>query len=258
MESVHQRPVLFHVATALYAAVCGGVLLVFAANTARGGVALAIATAALCVITIIASRRIARHLFFAITPLLFLLGMASLMFFVDSMVQRNIMAGIASVIVYAVLLGSYRLRSNVRDAVARGMIVAGIFSGLFLWYAGTFAVYVNFTVPRTAVLVILGFWTLLVSWQYFVMVARGRFSQTVMYAVAVTVVMVQVIAVALWWPFGHMTSAIVLLMIYYIVWDMCDMFFRDTLSRSRVVVNTILLILVALMVLMSAQWRPVV
>ncbi len=250
--------VIFHMPTAFYA-VTYTVALFFTARYALSDVAyVAGAIVALMVFSAVAQRLIARHFFFAIVPVALSISSLALLFFIDSLRQQQIIIVVVGILVYAVTLGVYRLSQQPHDAVARGMVIAGATTAIFFAYAATFAIYLNFIVPQWLVGCVVFGTTAIISWQYFVMIARGRFIQTILYSVALSIVLTEMAMSAVLWPFGYLTTSVVLLMIYYILWDLGQSFFLDHLSKARLIVNVVFFLGVGLMVLLSAQWLPVV
>lgn len=217
-----------------------------------------IAVAILSILSAFAGRVIARHFFFAIVPVFLSVATLVLLFFIDSVLQQQIIVGIVGLLVYGVTLGSYRLSKQPRDAVARGMVVAAATAALFFSYAAVFAVYLNFIIPEWLVGFCVLVLTTVIAWQYFVMIAQGRFVQTIVYSVMLSTVLMEISLAAVAWPFGYLTTSVVLLMIYYILWDLAQSFFLDRLSKVRLVTNIAFFLVVAVMVLLSAQWVPVV
>ncbi len=256
--SMHKRGIIFHVPIALYAIVYAVGLQVLARYSAESLVVLASGVAAFAVISAVVGRIIARHFFFAIVPVILSVASLTLLFFIDSRSQQIIVSGIVGILVYGVTLGSYRLSRYPRDAVARGMVVAGATTAIFFSYAAIFAIYLNFIVPLWFVGFSIFILTTVISWQYFVMIAHGRFVQTIIYSCALGVVLSEVAVSAIMWPFGYLTTSVVLLMIYYILWDLGQSFFLERLSKTRLSVNVIFFLAMAALVLSSAQWLPVV
>ncbi len=252
------KSVIVHVPIGVYAVVYALGLLAVVRFALSDVMYVSIAVAALAVLSALAGRMIARHFFFAIVPVTLSIASLTLLFFIDSPRQQDVLIALVGVLVYGVMLGSYRLSRQPRDAVARGMVIAGATTAVFFAYAAVFAVYLNFVIPAWVIGVCVFVVTTIISWQYFVMIAHGRFVQTIVYAVALGSVLTEAALSAVAWPFGYLTTGVVLLMIYYILWDLAQSFFLDRLSKTRLVVNVIFFLGMATMVLVSAQWLPVV
>ncbi len=255
---IQKHYVLFHIPSLVYAVISGAVLFFLVRSETTSIPIVGAYAGALGVLTLIAARIITGHIFLAIVPVGLLLGVAGLIFFMDGALQRVIAVGVVTILAYAAMLGSHRVSRSVHDAVARGMVIAAATMTLFLWYALIFAVYMNYVIPRFMPAIASGVITAVIAWQYFIIVVRGSLLRTVIYAGAIALVVGQVAWSVAMWPFGYLTNAVIMLMVYYVLWDMCHCLFCQQLSRSRAVVNIITLLIVATLVLMSAQWRPIV
>ncbi len=250
--------VIFHVPIVFYTVVYAAILFLTARYALSDVAYLAVAIAILMIFSALVERSIARHFFFAIVPVVLSISSLALLFFIDSSWQRYIIIGVVTLLVYTVTLGVYRISKWSHDAVARGMVIAGATTAIFFSYAATFAIYLNFIVPQWLVGVVIFGITAIISWQYFVMIARGRFVQTILYSAALSIVLMEVAMSAVLWPFGYLTTSVILLMIYYILWDLGQSLFLERLSKTRLIVNVIFFLGIGLMVLISAQWLPVV
>lgn len=250
---------LLHYPTLLHTALITAALAV-ASRTATGDPRwTALAVIVIAAIAAAGGRAIGRHFFFAIVPVTLAVAVIALLFFVDSARQRDVLIGITAAFVYAVTLGSYRLSRNPRDAVARGMVIAAATTSVFFFYAALFAIALNFLVPSWAIGAAVFVVTTVVTWQYFVMIApHDRFVQAAVYSLALGLVMTESTLIAALWPFGYLTTSIVLLMIYYVLWDLGQGYFLDRLSKVRLVTNVVFFLLLATIVLLTAQWMPTV
>ena len=216
-----------------------------------------LAAALVIFFSLAAGRILARHIFFAIVPVILSLSTVTLLFFVDTKLQKYLFIALSSLLVYVTTLGLVRLSRNPRDAVARGLMVAGATAAMFFFYAAVFGIYLNYVFPAAALAGAIFFVTALMCWQYFVLIANGRFPQTVVYSLAIALVTAQAAAAMTFWPFGYLTVGVVLLMIYYVMWDLAQSYFLDRLSKTRLVINLMLFCLLAASVLLTTRWLPV-
>ncbi len=253
-----RRGIVLHIPIAIYALIYTIGLFFSVQYIVEEIMYVAVAVAVLTVLSAVAGRAIARHFFFAIVPVALSIASLVLLFFIDSPRQQQIIIVLIGVLVYGITLGSYRLSRHPRDAVARGMVVAGATAAIFFSYAAIFAMYLNFVIHQWIVGGITFIITTVIAWQYFVMIARGRFVQTIIYSAVLGLVLTETALSAVAWPFGYLTTAVVMLMIYYILWDLGQSFFLDRLSKARLITNVLFFLGVATMVLVTAQWLPVV
>ncbi len=232
-------------------------LLVVEAVALRSFFGIVAAIVSVALVSLAVGRILARHIFFGILPLMLSLSTVTLLSFVDTDIQKNIFMLISAGLVYVTTLGAYRLSRNPRDAIARGLMVAGATAAVFFFYAAVFGIYINYVVPLWVLALVVFSVTALVCWQYFVTIANGLFVQTIVYSLGIALVLAQTAVVTAFWPFGYLTIAATLLAVYYVLWDLAQSFFLDRLSKTRLIVNLGLSFSLAALVLSTSQWLPI-
>jgi hypothetical protein len=75
-----------------------------------------------------------------------------------------------------------------------------------------------------------------------------------LYSIVIAFAMIQLVWMANFWPFGYLTMATISLMFYYILWDLVQMVFLETLSKKRIVITIIYCTVLTLAVLLTTQW----
>lgn len=209
-------------------------------------------------LTLQASRKIGKSLASGITPLIFALSTVALLYLVDSMTQRQWLIVLSSAVYYLALLGIYRLRYYERDQTARGMMAFVSMATLFLFYSSVYGIYLNFAVPIWGLMLAYCAGTMLLSHQYLLVIdsQKGRLAR--MYSLLLGLSLAEIAWVINFWPFGYLTTGVVVLMFYYILWDLVQSYFLETLSKQRVMSHLILFGFLIGMVLASTRWVPAV
>jgi len=64
--------------------------------------------------------------------------------------------------------------------------------------------------------------------------------------------MVELIWTMNFWPFGYLTTGVIALILYYILWDLTQSFFLKLLSKKRVVANMIFFSALIVIILLSS------
>jgi hypothetical protein len=196
---------------------------------------------------------VGRRVIFSILPLSLTVSTLGLLYFIDSLKEQQIFGLLIGGIFYMTLLGIKRICKNSFDMTARSLFSASLISTIFLFYAVIYAVYINFNIPL---------WMFILA--HFVFVALMTFvslrayssdyKRIFFYSVIIAFAMVQLVWMANFWPFGYLTMATVTLMFYYVLWDLVQMVFLETLSKKRIIITIIYCIVLTLAVLLTTQW----
>ncbi|MDD5083367.1 MAG: hypothetical protein PHT88_00320 [Candidatus Moranbacteria bacterium] len=209
------------------------------------------------VLTLHASHRIGKGLFSGVIPLTFALSAVMLLYLVDSMMQRQWLIGLSFGVYYLAFLGIYRLRYYERDKTARGMVSFVVMATMFLFYASIYGLYLNFAVPIWGFMLAYCAVTALLSYQYFLLFDQTQTRRVRIYSLILGLSMAEVAWIINFWPFGYLTTGVVVLMFYYILWDLVQSYFLKDLSKKRIFVHLVLFGFLIGMVLTSTRWVPV-
>ncbi|HRZ95851.1 MAG TPA: hypothetical protein P5262_04795 [Candidatus Moranbacteria bacterium] len=199
----------------------------------------------------------------SILPAFFTVSSISLLYLVGLFYEQQIFIVLVSLMYYLSLLGAFRLGQYEGDKTAKGMIMASAISTIFFTYAGAYGLYLNFLVPLYALMAVYAIATLLVSFQYFSLVYLQKSDShpktTVwVYSFILALIMAEIIWTMNYWPFGYLTTGVIALILYYMIWDITQCYFQDILSKKRVASNAVLVAFLVGFVLMSAKWIPVI
>lgn len=195
----------------------------------------------------------------AMTPILLVLTPSALVlgYLMDSPLEHHVFITLSVVIYYAALLGIYRLRLYNKDQTARGLISAAAAATVFLFYAATYGIYINFALPLWLLMLAYIAVTYMVTYQFLLL--TGKDSATVTrYCLILSLVMAEIAWIINFWPFGYLTTGVITLIFYYVFWDIIQAHFLDVLSKKRVVSSLILLSTLMTLVLLTSRWMTVV
>lgn len=208
-------------------------------------------------LTLQTSRRIGKRLFVGITPLIFALSSVSLLYLVDSMRQRQWLIMLSASVYYLAFLGIYRLRCYERDKTAQGVMAFVAMATIFLFFSSMYGIYLNFAIPIAVFMLTYSIVTGLLSYQYFVSLDTIDIKRSRMYSLILGLSMSEIAWIVNFWPFGYLTTGVIVLMCYYLLWYLVQSYFLKMLSKKRIVAHFILFSLLIGMVLTSTRWIPV-
>jgi len=243
----------FHLKVLLYALLfaLGLELFVFAQGY---GMILAIVILA---VAVLGSRKVGKCWLFAITPFFFIFSSTLLLYLIDSLIEKHIFIFLSTALYYLVLLGICRLSAYEKDQTARGMVAASGTTALFFFYTSIYGVYLNFPIQLWILMALFFFATVLISYQYFSLIKKHR-RAVFLYSMIIGLSMAEVAWVISFWPFGYLTTGVIALIFYYILWDLTQSHFLNLLSKRRVVANMIFFTFLAALILTSSRWLPIV
>lgn len=212
----------------------------------------------LLVISAYGARKIGGKWFFAVLPIFFTLSSAALLYLITLSFEEQIFIFLASGMYYLALFGAYRLGLYAGDQTAKGMNMAAMAATIFFTYSGAYGLYLNFFVPLYYLMLVYLVVTLLVSYQYFLIIKPDDRKTAWIYSFLLALVMAELVWTMNFWPFGYLTTGVIALILYYVLWDLVQSFLLNLLSKKRVVANMIFFSVIISLVLLSAKWLPVV
>jgi len=211
----------------------------------------------LFLISLYGGRKLGGKWFFSILPVFFTLSSVALLYLVTLRYEQQIFAAIASLMYYLSLYGAMRLGKYENDQTARGMNMAAMAATVFFAYAGAYGLYLNFLVPLYWLMLAYLAVTLLVSYQYFSLIKKE--TRTVWtYSFILALIMAELIWTMNFWPFGYLTTGVIALILYYVLWDIVQSHFLNALSRKRAISNVFLFSFLIILILVTSKWIPVI
>lgn len=188
--------------------------------------------------------------------LLFVLSSWIIVHLIDSPMEKDIFIILSALIYYFFLFAGYRIGKKPDDKDARGIIAMTLMATAFLFFSATYGVYLNFEVSSWWLMLFYFANISIVSYRYFTIIEKRNKKLVLIYSLIIGLGLLEMGWVINFWPFGYLTSGAVLLMFYYILWDLAQDYFSDNLSKRVVLTNLFLFIFISGMVLYSSRWLP--
>lgn len=212
--------------------------------------------AALVLFSLWSAMKIGKRWLFAITPLVFSVSSATLLYFIDLPTGKHAFVFFSTLMYYLSLLSAYRLRYYIGDQTARGLFMAVAIAAIFLFYSASYGFYLNFFVPLWMLMLAYFLTAFLISYQYFQIIERKRIKLILIYSVLLGLAMAEIAWIISFWPFGYLTTGVIALIFYYVLWDLAQSYFLNILSKKRVIANIILFSFLITIILASSKWLP--
>ena len=187
-------------------------------------------------------------------PSLYAFSSIFLMSFISTLLERLVFTVFASIVYYLLLLGLYRLSRAPRDLSARAMVAMSAMATMFFFYSAAYGFYINFAIPLWLFMTLYGIASSLVSYQYLCLVSANRKTVSV-YSLVIALALAEIAWVVNFWPFGYLTSGVIVLMFFYVLFDLAQSEMIQALSRRRTLGYIGLFFCLLLMVLWSSRWR---
>lgn len=191
-------------------------------------------------------------------PLLFSLATPTLIFLIDNRTNQHIFVFISSIAFYSLLLGLYRLRFAPTDETARAFMHAGGIASLFLFYAACYGLYLNFDIPLSLLMVTFCVSTFSVSYQMLQVVDGKEEKERKIAATFLALVMTEASWIASMWPFGYLTVAALLTVVFFFPWEGILLSLTNQFAERRIFLRAFSLISLAALLLLSTPWRMLV
>ncbi len=216
----------------------------------RNGIFLAVF---LIVFAIFAGWNVGKNILYSFLLLSLAISSLGLLYFIDNIYERQIFGVLVSILFYMALLGIKRICKNAFDMTARSLFSASLIAIIFLFYAVVYGIYINFNIPL---------WLFIGVHFVFVTIATlaslraysSDYKRIFLYSIVIAFSMIQLVWLANFWPFGYLTMATISLMFYYVLWDLVQMVFLETLSKKRMIITFLYCIILTLTVLFTTQW----
>lgn len=213
---------------------------------------------ALFIISLYEGRKIGGRWLFAVLPVFFVLSSVAQLYLIGPAYEQHIFILLSSLMYYLSLYSAYRLGRYADDQTAKGMNMAATFATVFFTFSSAYGLYLNFLVPLYYLMLAYLIVTLLVSFQYFAIIKKDRRKLVWMYSFLLALIMAEIVWTMNFWPFGYLTTGVIALILYYVLWDLAQSHFLNLLSRKRVVANMVFFSTLVVLVLLTAKWIPVI
>lgn len=204
-----------------------------------------------------AGKKLGNRWLFTVLPLFFTISSMALLYLISIAWEKQIFILISFLLYYLILLGLSRLKEYAADQTARGMLMATTVATIFFSFSSAYGIYLNFLIPLWILMLTYFVITIFVSLQYFFIIEKN--SQKIWtYCLLLSLIMTEIIWTMNFWPFGYLTTGVISLILYYVLWDLMQSYFLNLLSKKRVVVNMTFFSVIIIVVLLSAKWLPII
>jgi|GEM_PF-496801 hypothetical protein len=215
----------------------------------------------LAIIALLASRRLTGRFSDAFLPGLLSITAPTLLLLVDHPMERRAFVVISALMYYAALLGIYRLRFAQNDQTARAFLHSAAMAASFFFYASVYGFYLNFNFPLWGLMLIFAFGTIMTSFATFVGAegsSEGDVRRRRMYSVLLGFIMGEMGWVVSFWPFGYLTAGALLLVFFFVIWDVALDGLKEKLSLRKTIARLVFLSVLSALLLASSPWRILV
>lgn len=187
--------------------------------------------------------------------LLFFFGIFSwtLLLFIDDTLKQHVFSVIAGCFLFWMLWGYHRWQEGPLVGMTKSILSAITIASAFLFFSVLTGTLINYSVPVWAFMGLMGFGSYLLMHQYLSSIIRGN-PHIKMYSVAVGIFFVELGWIIQFWPFGYLTTGVILLILYYVLWDVLSSYTEGVFTRSRAWADVSVLIVLVLMVLLTTPW----
>lgn len=190
------------------------------------------------------------------TPVIFVLSSALLLSFIGSPLERWVFVACSSTVYYLLMLGLYRLSRVPQDLSARAMVAMVVMATAFFFFSTVYGFYLNFDVPLWFLMAVYGIGTFSVTYQSLLLIGGSRRTASV-YGTVAALGLSEIAWVVNFWPFGYLTSGVVTLMFFFVLFDLAQSNILNTLSKRRSLSYVGIFAVLLTMVLYSSRWLPV-
>ncbi|KKP58774.1 MAG: hypothetical protein UR60_C0025G0008 [Candidatus Moranbacteria bacterium GW2011_GWF2_34_56] len=175
---------------------------------------------------------------------------------IDYDTEKHIFILIGGLVNYFLLFGIYRISRKPESETAKSVIAMSNMAVIFLFFSASYGVYLNFDISSWILMTFYFFNIALISYQYFLLIGEENKQKILVYSLVLGFGVLEMGWVINFWPFGYLTTGVILLMFYYIIWDLSQNYFKNILSVKKVLVNLIFFIIASGVILHSSIWLP--
>jgi hypothetical protein len=180
----------------------------------------------------------------------------ALLFFIDSVWEQHIFVALSGSLFFGMLWSYRRWRGGSLLGMTKSGIAAATIASVFLFFSVLSATLINYAFPIWIFMLLVGGGIHLLTYQYLSGVT-GDAKRVVMYSMAVGVFFAELAWVIQFWPFGYLTIGVILLIVYYVLWDFLGSYIEGVFTRSRAWGDLSILAVLIVLVLVTTQWTPI-
>jgi len=187
---------------------------------------------------------------------LFYFSTWTILHLIDYDVEKQAFIVISALVNYFLLFGIYRIGDKPDSRTARGVIAMSLMAVVFLFFSATYGIYLNFEVSSWWLMVFYFINMTIISYQYFLLIGEVRRRTVFIYSLIIGFCALEMGWIVNFWPFGYLTTGVILLMFYYVIWDLAQNYFLNIISIKKVIINLMFFLFASAIVLYSSIWIP--
>jgi hypothetical protein len=194
---------------------------------------------------------------FSIIPFFFALSCIGLLYLISLALEEQVFIFLSFLIYYVGLYGTNRLGLYIKDKTALAMLMTTLTATIFFSFSSFYGIYLNFLVPTYTLMLAYFLITFLISLAYFSLIQDDKKTVSV-YSLILALIMSELIWTMSFWPFGYLTTGVIALILYYILWDLIRSHFLNILSKKRVIINLVFFAILIAFMLITSKWLPII
>ncbi len=218
-----------------------------------------ITSGSLITLSIIAAKKLTGYWYTAYLPSTLAFSVPLLLSLIDRGFETRAFITIASIIYYGALLGIYRLRQNERDKTARAMLNLAALSSLFFVFTAIYGLYINYEVHLTILLSVFFIVSFLVAFHTLFTAWEPKDTKLILLtAFTIGMLMMELIWVVHFWPFGYLTVGAAMLINFFLLWKISFDLIRGQFVLKNALQESVMLLFLLALLVMTSPWNLVV
>jgi hypothetical protein len=189
-------------------------------------------------------------------PVLLTASSVALLAFISKLSEQRLFLALAMFAYYTLLLGLYRLSRAPQDVTARAMVSMNAMITMFFYFSVLYGLYINFTVPLWLFMVLYGLGAFGTLAQYLRILTTDK-KRISLYSLIGALALSELAWVVNFLPFGYLTSGVIVLMFFFVLFDLAQSEILQVLSKKRALTHIGIFVALLIMVLWSSRWLPV-
>lgn len=191
--------------------------------------------------------------------LIFFFGIFSwgLLFFMDDVMEQHLFVLLSSILFGCMLWGYQRWRKGILLGATKSVLSAVTLASVFLFFSVLVGLLINYNVPIGVFAGVLGFGVYMLTRQYLEGLVEESQTRVAAYSISVGIFFLELGTIIRFWPFGYLTTGVILLILYYVLWDVLGSYVEGTLTRPKVWGDIVVLVGLSFLVLLTTPWTIV-
>lgn len=206
-------------------------------------------------LSLTSSRKLTGKWYPAFLPSVVSFGTLLLISLIDIHFEQQVFVWVTTLLFYMSLLGIYRLKLIPTDQTARALLTSAALASLFFTYAAAYGLYLNFDIPLALLMLVIFLVSSVVAFQTLYWAGQDNSRVVLLSSLALGMVMGELIWGVHFWPFGYLTVGSTMLTLFFLMWRLMFDLLRESFAWKRFYVETIILVLLLVLLLVTSPWR---